>query len=180
MKKINLLAVILFFTMTAGAGHSKDANKQLYTSYTISKTCLARKNFSTCIENSTNAKEMLACESNYHKLLKIDNVRYRERVNYQMGDTKALFEYKIFPRNILPDIKLEPFFIHHDVVQIDSSCNEIKINKRASFNVGIIRSEIFKRILKADNPNRFSSVKMCALSVASEMNRVQKCNDLTN
>ena len=68
MKKINLLAVILFFTMTAGADDSANL-KQQYASYITHKACAARNNFSTCIENSTNAKEMSSCESNYHKTL---------------------------------------------------------------------------------------------------------------
>ncbi|MGI9549209.1 MAG: hypothetical protein ACR2M7_04460 [Bdellovibrionales bacterium] len=212
MKKINLLAVILFFAMAAKAhGYSRvysgkyDENpyKHLFVYFDrlLSEACEVRKNFITCVEDSTNAKEIRACGSDYYKIARhIHNkekdtsgpffgsfVNYKESLDYEKFNTEAIFDYTITSSDH-PYIKGQyriGKYNFHDAIQIHPSCDKIKISKKSLPSWSIFSyqkptGEIFYQILKADNPNRFSSVKMCALSIASEMNRVQKCNDLTN
>ena len=182
MKKINLLAVALFFTVTTKA-HADHLG--LYLEPIIDKVCEIRKNFSTCVENSTNAKEMSSCGSDgYYNILKhikrafsssSDYINYVESFDYETFYTEARFVYLLSRGN-------HDSHGSHDAIQIHPSCKKIKISKGTPTYLGgwfrntwKNKSGTMKRIIEADNPNRFSSVKTCALSMASEMSRVQDC-----
>ncbi|MGI9549208.1 MAG: hypothetical protein ACR2M7_04455, partial [Bdellovibrionales bacterium] len=100
------------------------------------------------------------------------DINYRESLDYEMFNRKAVFYFAISRGGGL--------YNFYDTIQIHPSCDKIKISKKSlsTFSIWQVKptGEIFYQILKADNPNRFSSVKMCSLSIASEMNRVQDCN----
>ena len=81
MKKINVLAIALLFTMTAKSDQTTASNQEIDS--VLKEVCESRKDEDKCWENSTNFKEVVNCaedvaDNRDKNLSKKYNVNYED------------------------------------------------------------------------------------------------------
>ena len=175
MKKLNLLAVVLFFAMTARADNNQ----------AIHEACETKKNQSICLENAVNANDMIHCR-NAHKNAKQDlykKYNYKEVVEYDYDDREGMFSYSITSN---PPASSDVAYSFP--IQVDPSCNKINPLIKSTMDA-LSEEEMYEfietmalhgtikaaMIIVTKNPNLLSAMKMCLISRNNTMSKLQGC-----
>ena len=157
MKKLNLLAIALLFTMTAKAHEYKSTTEKQRVTNILKEACKARKNISKCLENSTNFEELATCGSTIENQFP-DGYSEIDIENLIEKNGKLIFSYRI----VLDDQHTSSW---SSPLQINlSSCVDNEFNK-------ISADDLSKNFMNAIYP----ATKKCTLLLYDEINKLQDC-----
>ena len=158
MKKLNLLAIALLFTMTAKADHTKSTMTASEKSI-LQEVCEERRGVSKCFEDSANFEELLSCESATGTEYQFPDEYSETDIEDLIGENSdQVFSYRIVLDDQHDHIWSAPFKADFE------SCVENEMGK-------ISKDDLLSNLMNAIYP----ATKACMLLIHNEIDRIQDC-----